>query len=259
MYTAFRQTVSRFINLWNRRARHRPTELPSVPLTALGLLLTLAVGGGAAEIYRILASPATSTSPGRMSALAAADAGALAQCERSLHEARRQMQEQPEDGSSCLRVAVLEMRRSDLLALLAEEMQSHAAAGSAAPESRENPQWRQHYLRGDPAGTLGRAAGAAEAALRAPLDSPSRRRALLLLASARAALGNYHGEVEALAEAAQREPGEATLWLRLAEAYGRAHQFARAAKARERGLALLGGDPSPPSRPGAASESRSDR
>jgi predicted Zn-dependent protease len=258
MYTAFRQTVSRFINLWSRRARHRPAELPSVPLTALGLLLTLAVGGGAAEIYRILASPVTSTSPGRMSALASADAGALAQCERSLREARRQMQEQPEDGPSCLRVASLEMRRSDLLALLTEEMQSHTAAGTA-PESRVNPQWRQHFLRGDPAGTLGRAARAAEAALRAPLDPPSRRRALLLLAAARAARGNYHGEVEALAEAARREPGEATLWLRLSEAYQRTHQFARAAEARERGLSLQGGEGAAPYYPGAASESRSDR
>jgi predicted Zn-dependent protease len=238
MSSPFRRTVSRF-----------------VPLTALGLLLVLVVGGGAAGIYRILASPTPSTSPGRMSALASADAGALSKCERSLSEARRRMREQPDDGPACLRVASLEMRRSDLLALLTEEMQSPTTAGTA-PESRVNPQWRQHFLRGDPAGTLGRAARAAEAALRAPLDPPSRRRALLLLAAARAARGNYHGEVEALAEAARLEPGDATLWLRLSEAYGRVHQFARAAAARDRGLALIG-DGASASLPGAADESRS--
>jgi tetratricopeptide (TPR) repeat protein len=257
MYTPFKRTVSLAIDLWNRLRTRGSVGLRAVPLTALGLLLLLVVGGGAAEIYRILSSPATSTSPGRMSALALADAGALAQCERNLREARRQMREQPDDGPVCLRVASLEMRRSDLLALLTEEMQSHTAAGTSAPESRVNPQWRQHYLRGDPAGTLGRAARAAEAALRAPLDPPSRRRALLLLAAARAARGNYHGEVEALAEAARREPGEATLWLRLSEAYGRAHQFARAAAARDRGLALLDYGAAA-SYPGAAGESRSD-
>jgi predicted Zn-dependent protease len=258
MYTPFKRTISLAIDLWNRLRPRGSAGLRAVPLTALGLLLALAVGGGATEIYHIIASPAPSTSPGRMSALASADAGALAQCERSLREARRQMREQPDDGPACLRVASLEMRRSDLLALLTEEMQSHTAAGTA-PESRVNPQWRQHFLRGDPAGTLGRAARAAEAALRAPLDPPSRRRALLLLAAARAARGNYHGEVEALAEAARREPGEATLWLRLSEAYQRTHQFARAAEARERGLSLQGGEGAAPYYPGAASESRSDR
>jgi predicted Zn-dependent protease len=252
MYTPFKRTVSLATDLWNRLRAHSSVELRAVPLAAFGLLLVLLVGGGAAEIYRILASPAPSTSPGKMSALASADAGALSQCERSLSEARRRMREQPDDGPACLRVASLEMRRSDLLALLTEEMQSRTAAGTAAPESRVNPQWRQHFLRGDPAGTLGRAASAAEAALRAPLDPPSRRRALLLLAGARAALGHYHGEVEALAEAARREPGEASLWLRLSEAYQRTHQFTRATEARERGLSLQGGDGQARSQPAAA-------
>jgi tetratricopeptide (TPR) repeat protein len=242
MLGLFRRSVYQVIRGGNLVRRLLPAPLRSVQLTTMGVLLALVADWGAREVSRILASPTPVVSRSRMSALATADAEALARCERSLEEARRRMWEDPKDGSACLDVASLEMRRGDWLALLAEETRSHASDGATGPESRVNPQWRQYYLRGDPAGTLGRAAQAAEAALRVVLDSPSRSRALLLLAAARAAQGNYHGEAEALAEAVRREPGEARLWLRLSEAYGRAHRFARAAEARELGLSLPGGN-----------------
>jgi hypothetical protein len=251
MLGLFRRSVYRVIRGGNLVRRLLPALLRSVQLTTMGVLLALVAGWGAREVSRILASPTPAVSCTRMSALATADAEALSRCERSLREARRRMREDPEDGSACLEVASLEMRRGDWLALLAEETRSHTSDGATGPESRVNPQWRQYYLRGDPAGTLRRAAQAAEAALRVLLASPSRRRALLLLAATRAAQGNYHGEAEALAEAVRREPGEAWLWLRLSEAYGRAHRFARAAEARELGLSLPGGNCQELTHPGA--------
>lgn len=242
------------MNLSNATRRRLSAGLRSARIAIVGVLLALVLGRSAREVSRILSSPSSSGSGAQTSALAAADATALAECERSLREARQRMRGAPEDGFACLQVASLEMRRSDLLALLMEETQSPATDGTSGPEGRVNPQWRQHFLRGDPVGSLRRSAQASEAALRASLDPLSRRRALLLLSAARAALGNYRGEAEALAEAVRREPGESTLWLRLSEAYGRAHRFARAAEARERGLALLGEDQEAPNRTSAATD-----
>jgi Flp pilus assembly protein TadD len=67
----------------------------------------------------------------------------------------------------------------------------------------------------------------------------------LLLAAARGALGDQHGEVEALTKAVRWEPDQPELWLHLADACGRARRFARAEAARECALSLVGAEHTP--------------
>jgi hypothetical protein len=136
-------------------------------------------------------------------------------------------------------VAALETRRGYLLALTAYER----SRDPRALDESDYPRWRVRYLRTDPEGSLTRAARAAEAALRADraaggaaLPPPARRQAFLLLATARNGLGDPNGEARALAAAAGHEPRRQELWLRLAEAYARAHRFSRAEAAMLRAL-----------------------
>jgi uncharacterized protein YjbI with pentapeptide repeats len=135
-------------------------------------------------------------------------------------------------------VASLEMHRANLIALRSYPGTGEEAGAHTDPAGRSDFLWRQHFLRADPEGALSRAAEAAERALRTDLDRPSRRRALLLLASARSALGDPMGEAEALADAAYREPDQARLWMLLVGAYRRAGRFAKAEAALRRGRAF---------------------
>jgi tetratricopeptide (TPR) repeat protein len=214
----------------------RPTSV--LPAALLGAAI-LAVAGceavrllGASMCPPVVARAAASPADASLSA-------ALARCERLLGEAWNQRSNQPNDGPSCLRVASLEMRRGGLLALAAYEEECRQQVAFPDDASALLPRWRSRFLHADPGSALTRATEAARAALRARLDAPARRQALLLLAGARAGLGNYAGEAAALAEAARREPEQAWLWLRLSEAYGRARRFAQAEAARGRGLAVL--------------------
>lgn len=168
---------------------------------------------------------------------------ALARCDRLLAEARTQIARRPDDASVYLRVASLEMRRSDLLALTTYERQTPGGRERSDDRLSEYVAWRRQLLRTDPDGTLKRVTQAARVALRGRLDLPSRREALLLLADARARLGDHHGEAAALEQAARQEPDQPRLWLRLAEAYGRARRFAQAEAARRHALSKLGEGP----------------
>jgi hypothetical protein len=165
--------------------------------------------------FSILAGPPGPTAlPNTGTALAEA----LSRTQLELTRAWAEVALRPECGPAWLRVASWELRRADVLA-------------------------HQRFLRRDPEGCLTRATAAARAALstgeEGGLTDGQRRQALELLADARARLGDPRGEAQELEIAAEAEPGNARLWTRLAEARGRARQFARAEKARARPLAPL--------------------
>jgi hypothetical protein len=161
--------------------------------------------------------------------------GALARCEEQLAAAR--MARRPEDARACLRVAALELDRSDLLSLLAYERAVEQGITTSDGGSGEYLAWRHRLLRTDPGGALERATEEARSALALELLPTERRKALLLLAQARGRLADHRGEAEALAQVARRESKNAALWLRLSNAYSAAKQFAQAEAARERALA----------------------
>jgi hypothetical protein len=199
----------------------------------LTVLLALSVPGMAIDLmHESIGTEARTppkSGPAHVTAAGVGLDGALARCNRLLGTARERMARQPGNGDAALEVAALEMCRSGLLVLAAYEDQSPTDYSA----------WRQALLRTDPDGGLQRAARAARAALQTRLDPHSRRQALLLLAAARARMGDHRGEALSLAEAAWHEPDRPELWLRLAEAWGRGRRFARAEAVRARGLALL--------------------
>jgi hypothetical protein len=160
-------------------------------------------------------------------------------CEQRLQEARSEAAQRPDDGRMLLRVAQQETRRADLLARADYEAGRPGDKPLDEDDQARRQQHRQQFLRTDPDGALSRATQRLQSALRAGLDPLARRQALELLAATRAGLGDYRGEVAALARAVRFEPDEAPLWMRLAEACARARQFTRANAARERARQLL--------------------
>jgi hypothetical protein len=202
------------------------------------LAVLLLAGWGAIAMVRDLArlmatearGPVTTEEPALM---------ALARCEGSLAEARGQVSRDPVDAGARLRVASLELRRAELLALVAYTARHGPDWRHVFKPPPDTAGWRARFLRGDPGGCLTRASDAARAAVACEQEVPGRLKALELLAAARSGLGDHEGEAEALDRAIREEPQNAALWLRLAEACGRARHLARAETARARALALM--------------------
>jgi hypothetical protein len=209
--------------------------------TARALILVLLAGWGVVAVVRDLAGliaaeprgPGAAREPSRI---------ALARCEGSLVEARGQARRDPEDAAASLRVAFLELRRAELMALVAYEARYGPDWRQLWQAPPDTARWRAGFLRGDPERCLTRAADAAQDAARLESQPDGQLQALELLATARAALGDPRAEAEALARAVRIEPAHAALWMRLAEACGRSGQIARAESARSRGLALMEGE-----------------
>jgi hypothetical protein len=202
------------------------------------LLLVLFAGWGIFALARdLIGLMAGGTHPPRVVAEPAPVA--LARCEGSLSAARAEAGRHPQDSAAWLRVASLELRRAELAALVAYETLYGPDWRHVWKPPPDAARWRARFLRSDPHGCLTRAAEAAKVALRQEREPTHRRQAFELLASARAGLDDPRGEAAALAGAAEAAPENAALWLRLAEAYGRTGQYARAERARARGLALV--------------------
>jgi tetratricopeptide (TPR) repeat protein len=189
-----------------------------------------------------------------VSAVHPATARALMACEQKLSRARQQMVLSSRDARAALRVASLERRRVDLLALAAYEQEHRNLTEISEIALAADPAWRQRFLRSDPERALTRAARTVESALNGTLDTAARRHGLLVLAGLRADLGDHAREAEALQQAVYLEPDQPALWLRLAEAWGRTREFARAEAARAQALALLEGDAAPPGSEAPAGE-----
>ena len=219
---------------WLRRAR-RARE------AARTLLLVLLAGWGAFALARDLAGMVAGEARGPVTAEEPAPV-ALARCEGSLAEARAHAGRKPQDAAAWGRVASLELRRAELLALVAYETRHGPDWRHVWTAPPDAVRWRAHFLREDRHGCLARASDAARMAVQREREPARRRQAFELLASARAGLGDARAEAAALAGAVRAAPEDAALWLRLAEACGRAGQFARSEAARARGLALLDGD-----------------
>lgn len=202
------------------------------------LILALLAGWGMVAMVRdlaaLVATPVTGTTrDGEPAPIA------LARCEGSLAEAHWKADRGASDAEARLRVASFELRRAELLAPVAYEARHGPDWRQLWRAPPDTASWRAEFLRRDPDGCLTRASEAALAAAAQARDPARQLSALEVLASARAALGDVAGEVEALEGALRNAPENARLWMRLAEAYARAGQFARAEAARARGLELM--------------------
>lgn len=211
-----------------------PWALPPTWPLALGLLLGVLLTPSARSLCRWFASSGSLQTRGSIPSETSGLTEALRRCRQDLAQARARLTARRRDGTAWLRVASLEMHRANLIALRSYPGTEPEADAAAEPAGRSDFLWRQRFLRADPEGALSRAARAAECALRTDLDRPSRRRASLLLASARSALGDPLGEADALVAAVHREPDQARLWMLLAGAYRRAGRFAQAEAALRR-------------------------
>lgn len=211
-------------------------EVRPLEVLALAPIAALLASWGIVNAMGVLTprdpSPASAPAASRQSDLAIL----FARQERNLTAARRLAER---DGLAWLRVAALELNWCDLMASRVYEEQQQNPTHPADDEIDDYVRCREQFLQTDPDGSLTRAAQAAEAALRTRLDLESRQQALLLLATARRGLGEYPAEVEALREAAHREPHRAELWWQLSKAYSHAHRFAQAEAATGRMAAVL--------------------
>jgi hypothetical protein len=162
---------------------------------------------------------------------------ALDRCEIRLVDARTELLSRPKDARRYLAVATWEMRRRNLLALVAEEARSTLGAAARDDEAAEQfarragaPEEREQ--------SLVRATEAARAALRIGLPPAERLQAFVLISQAERALGHFAAEAAALQAAVELEPASGRLWAHLSEAYGRSRQFQRAEAARLRAVSL---------------------
>jgi len=217
-----------------RRRQAPPRALPATRLLALALLLGVLLTLSARSRFEWFAPPGWPRTRGSTPSETPGLTEALGRCQQDLAQASAHLAAGCRTGSAWLRVASLERHRANLIALRSYPGTGQEADAHTDPAGRSDFLWRQRFLRADPEGALSRAAEAAARALRTDLDRPSRRRALLLLANARSALGDSMGEAEALADAASREPDQAMLWMLLAGAYRRAGRFAKAEAALRR-------------------------
>jgi tetratricopeptide (TPR) repeat protein len=214
-------------------------EAGPIELLVLAPIVTLLAGWGIVNEMGVLASRDPTPAPAPAASRESDVATLFARQERNLTAAWRFAQSERGDGRAWLRVATLELNGCDLMAAQAYEERQQNPTHPADDEHNDYVRCRERFLQTDPDGSLTRAVRAAEAALRAGVDPESRQQALLLLATARRGLGEYPAEVEALREAAHREPHRAEIWWQLSKAYGRAHRFAQAEAAIGRMAAVL--------------------
>lgn len=153
---------------------------------------------------------------------------ALARGAVLLAYARARAKRRPDDGIAWLHVALLEMNRSNLLAVVAYEREGRSQPGTFEDEGPHYVAWRNQFLHADHDGCLERASHATRVALGLRLDLEMRREAFLILATIRAGLGDVLAEAGALAQAARCGANQPSLCVAAATAYARAGRFHQA-------------------------------
>jgi hypothetical protein len=153
---------------------------------------------------------------------------ALARGAVLLADARARAKRRPDDGVAWLRVALLEMNRSNLLAVVAYEQEGRSHPGTSEDDGQHYVAWRDQFLRADDDSCLNRARHATQVALGLRLDVQMRREAFLILAAVRVGQGDALAEASALAQAARCGANQPSLWVAAATAYARAGRFYQA-------------------------------
>jgi tetratricopeptide (TPR) repeat protein len=161
-----------------------------------------------------------------------------------LAEACAHMERDRGNRKAALRVAAIEISHARQLALAAYEEFRARQATELADDQAAYQAWWTTFMRQDPEGCLSRAAVAVMWALRCDLTHDQKRDALLLLVTVQRHLGDRMGEIAALEDAVRHEPGDPSIWFRLAEARAHAGRWVQAARAMNRAETIAErGDP----------------